>query len=80
MYAGVPIVTPMPVKLDPSSDRCRAFATPKSVTTAWPLVEQNVLGLDVPVDDVLMVCGRQRVGDLTENHECITDRDRALAR
>jgi len=44
------------------------------------LVEQNVLGLDVPVDDVLMVCGRQRVGDLTENHECITDRDRALAR
>ena len=44
------------------------------------LVEQNVLGFDVPVDDVLMVGGRQRVGDLAENHQCIANPNRALAR
>ena len=41
-----------------------ARAMPKSATSAWPLMKQDVLGLDVAVDDPVLVGVVQRLGRL----------------
>ena len=49
MYVGVP--SDIPVSRHPrAAGLLTASAMPKSATSALPVVEQNVLGLDVAVD------------------------------
>ena len=54
MYAGVPTVSPVSVSCSRSA-ASSARAMPKSATSACPSGEEDVLGLDVAVDDAVLV-------------------------
>ena len=70
MYAGVPSGTPGCVRAAPlvASAAVIARAIPKSATTAWPALKQDVLRLDVAMDQPGVVRVAERVrhfaGDL----------------
>jgi hypothetical protein len=44
-----------------------AFATPKSVTSAWAPCERMFAWLDVAMDDAALVCECERVDDVMQN-------------
>ena len=63
MYCGVPSDMPVSV-IRAAAAFDTASAMPKSATSAWPLVQQDVLRLDVAMDDAVPVRVVERVGDL----------------
>ena len=56
-----------------------ARAMPKSATTACPLVQQDVLRLDVAMNDALAVGVAQRIRDLPCDAQCVIQRELLLA-
>ena len=81
MYVGVPTAIPVRVSVSPPAT-LTARAMPKSATSARPLGEEDVLGLDVAMDDALRVRERQRLGDLlrrcrSHRRSAAASRDRA---
>ena len=85
MYGTVPITTPSRVCASvgsaefPESPPALIFARPKSSTFTEPLAaHHDVRGLEVAVDDALVVGGRQRFGQCrADRHEAV-DRHPAL--
>ena len=72
MYVGVPTDIPVPVRLPPSDDVRRARRHDRARHAEVrehrvPLLEQDVLRLDVAMDDALAVRVGERVRDLDEN-------------
>ena len=66
MYCGVPSAAPSSVM--PASPSMRR-AMPKSESSARPcsVIEEDVLGLDVPVDDAVAVRIPQRARDVPQD-------------
>ena len=62
MYAGVPSERPVSVKRSLPSE-LTASAIPKSATSGLAILDQDVLGLDVAVDDAPAVGGIEGRGD-----------------
>ena len=79
MYSGVPTPSPVSV-MPPTPAAVIARATPKSATTACPLVQQDVLRLDVAVDHAVGMGVVQRVGHLAGDLQGVVERQLLLAR
>ena len=68
MYCGVPTTIPLSVSCSALA-ACSARAMPKSATTAWPAGQHDVLGLDVPMDDPVLVGVLQGAADFAGDLE-----------
>ena len=91
MYAAVPRITPTPVIIaglvivgdavtlaDAADAGSSALARPKSSTFTVPSDSQlDVRGLQIAMDDPLLVRGFERVGDLLRDRQRLIERNRA---
>ena len=79
MYDGVP--TTMPVCVSSTSPaRLATRAMPKSATSACPVLQQHVLGLDVAMDDPFAVGKGERIGDALHDPQGLVERQPPLFR
>ena len=78
MYCGVPNESPVCVMRVPPA-LLTASAMPKSATSGWPVVEQDVLRLEVAVDHVVAVRVVERTRDRGRDANGFVDRQLLLA-
>ena len=83
MNSGVPSTMPVAVSLDISAPVRRSFASPKSITTARNACflrhQHDVLGLEVPMDDLELVGVLEAVAHLDQQRDALLGRERAAA-
>ena len=82
MYCGVPITAPTIVAIwvpSVAGAGRSVRAMPKSATSAMPSSEQDVLGLDVAVHEVLLMRVRERARDLARQPQRLVQRQLRLA-